>query len=233
MIGTILNVIAVWIGGGIGMLFGAKIPDRLKDTVISGMGLFTTAIGFKLFLKTENELIVLGGIVIGSLIGEALHIEDGLHHLGAWLEKRFAGGGDEEANKFIRGFLTASLLFCIGPMTIIGSINDGLRGDYNLLAIKSVLDGFASIAFASTLGVGVLFSSIIVLLYQGGITLLAAQLNAILSDAMMMEMTAAGGVLLMGIGVSSLLELKKIRVGNMLPALVIAPLIVWLAGLIQ
>jgi uncharacterized membrane protein YqgA involved in biofilm formation len=126
----------------------------------------------------------------------------------------------------VRGFLTASLVFCIGPMTILGSLQDGLKGDYSLLAIKAVLDGFASLAFASTLGVGVLFSVIVILIYQGSISLLAAQLSTIVTPAMMAEMTAAGGVLLLGIAISSLLEIKKIRVGNFLPALVIAPLIV-------
>ncbi|MFM8425000.1 MAG: DUF554 domain-containing protein, partial [Chloroflexota bacterium] len=124
----------------------------------------------------------------------------------------------------------ASLLFCIGPMAILGSIQDGLTGDYSLLAVKSTLDGFASIAFASTMGIGVMFSSIIILFYQGGISLLAEGLSTIISDPMMNEMTATGGVLLMGVAVSNLLELKKIRVGNFLPALVVAPLIVWVLG---
>jgi hypothetical protein len=128
--------------------------------------------------------------------------------------------------------MTASLLFCIGPMAILGSIQAGLNGDISLLVIKSVLDGFAAMAFASTLGVGVLFSAAMILLYQGSITLLAAQLNAIFSKTMMAELTATGGVLLLGIAISSLLEIKKIRVGNFLPALVLAPLIVWIVSLI-
>ena len=126
----------------------------------------------------------------------------------------------------MRGFLTASLVFCVGPMTILGSIQDGLTGDYKLLAIKAVLDGFAALAFASSLGVGVLFSTLVILLYQGGLSLLAAQAQALITPAMMSEMTAVGGVLLLGIAISSLLEIKPIRVGNFLPALLIAPLIV-------
>jgi hypothetical protein len=133
----------------------------------------------------------------------------------------------------VRGFLTASLLFCVGPMAILGSIQDGLTGDYKLLAVKSVLDGFASLAFASTLGVGVLFSSPILLVYQGGISLLAGQLNALVSEAMLNEMTAAGGVILIGLALSSILEIKKIRTGNFLPALAVAPLIVWILSLLQ
>jgi hypothetical protein len=132
----------------------------------------------------------------------------------------------DQSNRFIHGFLTASLVFGIGPMAILGSIQDGLTGDYNLLAIKSVLDGFASLAFASSLGVGVLFSSLVILVYQGGISLLAAQAQNIISAGMMNEMTAVGGILLLGIGISSLLELKPIRVGNFLPALAIAPLLI-------
>src|SRR4030066_334036 len=131
-----------------------------------------------------------------------------------------------QGSRFIRGFLTASLVFCVGPMTILGSIQDGLTGDYSLLAIKSVLDGFAALAFASTLGLGVLFSTLVILIYQGGISLLAAQAQALVSPAMMAEMTAVGGVLLLGISVSNLLELKPIRVGNFLPALIIAPITV-------
>jgi uncharacterized membrane protein YqgA involved in biofilm formation len=148
------------------------------------------------------------------------------------LEARFSSPSEDVgSSKFVRGFLTASLLFCVGPMTILGSIQDGLTGNYELLAVKSVLDGFASLAFASTLGVGVLFSSLIILVYQGGISLLAGQLSAIITDPMMNEMTATGGVILVGVAISSLLEIKRIRVGNFLPALAVAPLIVWVISL--
>lgn len=236
MTGTLINIIAILVGGGLGLLFGSRIPDRLKQTVVAGMGLFTAAMGVQMFLKTSNPLIVLGSLLIGILLGEWWKIEDRLQHLGIVLEQRFGDNGAQgtEAraegahnSRFVRGFLITSLLFCIGPMAILGSINDGLRGDYNLLAVKSVLDGFASLAFASTLGVGVLFSSVIVLVYQGGISLMAAQLSAVLSDPMVAEMTATGGVILFGLALSSLLEIKQIRVGNFLPALAIAPLIVW------
>ncbi|HEY6072726.1 MAG TPA: DUF554 domain-containing protein [Anaerolineales bacterium] len=237
MTGTIINIIAILVGGGLGMLFGSRIPERLKQTVVAGMGLFVASMGLQMFLKTSNALIVLGSLLIGILLGEWWKIEDRLQHLGLVLEQRFGGNGttdpatpaEERHNShFVRGFLISSLLFCIGPMAILGSINDGLRGDYNLLAVKSVLDGFASLAFASTLGVGVLFSSLVVLVYQGGISLLAAQLSAILSDPMVAEMTATGGVILFGLALSSLLEIKGIRVGNFLPALAIAPLLVWI-----
>ena len=227
MIGTILNVAAILIGGSLGLLVGARLPERLRQTVIYGLGLFTGAIGVQMFLKTGNSIIVLASLLVGGVLGEWWRIEDGLRNLGALLEKRFAGGsGMDQGSRFIHGFLTASLVFCIGPMAILGSIQDGLSGDYSLLAIKSVLDGFAALAFSSLLGVGVLFSALAILVYQGGLTLLAAQVQSISTPAMMNEMTAAGGVLLIGLAVSSLLELKPIRVGNCLPALVIAPLIV-------
>lgn len=233
MTGTLLNVATVLIGGLIGLLFGSRIPERFKATAIAGMGLFTFAMGVQMFVQTENPLVVLGSLLIGALLGEWWRIEDGLKNLGAILEKRFARDDSAEGSaRFVRGFLTASLLFCVGPMTILGSIQDGLTGNYELLAVKSILDGFAALAFASTLGVGVLFSALIILVYQGGISLLAGSLNAIVTDPMMAEMTATGGVLLMGLALSSLLEIKKIRVGNFLPALFIAPLIVWILSLI-
>lgn len=233
MTGTVLNIITVLIGGSLGLLFGARLPERLKHTVIAGLGLFTIAIGVQMFLKTENPLIVLGALLIGALLGEWGKIEERLQHLGRILEERFTSTPSTAPdNNFVRGFLTASLLFCVGPMTILGSIQDGLTGDYQLLAVKSVLDGFAALAFASTLGVGVLFSTLVILVFQGGISLLAAGLSAIVTDPMMNEMTATGGVILMALAISSLLEIKKIRSGNFLPALAIAPLIVWVLELL-
>jgi len=239
MTGTIINIATVLIGGTLGLLFGARLPDRLKSTVIAGMGLFTTAIGIQMFLGTENPLIVLGALLIGALLGEWWKIEDGLQNLGRVLEERFmrepepaSVSGAAPSTNFVRGFLTASLLFCVGPMTILGSIQDGLTGNYELLAVKSVLDGFAALAFASTLGVGVLFSTLVILIFQGGISLLAVQLNALVTTPMLNEMTATGGVILMGLAISSLLEIKKIRTGNFLPALAVAPLIVWILSLL-
>ncbi|HNJ14521.1 MAG TPA: DUF554 domain-containing protein [Anaerolineales bacterium] len=232
MTGTILNIATILLGGVIGLIFGSRIPERFKGTVIAGMGLFTAAMGLQMFLKSENQLVVLGALIIGALIGEWWKLEDRLQALGQTLEQRFSQDSETGAgSKFVRGFMVSSLLFCIGPMAILGSIQDGLTGDYQLLAVKSMLDGFAAIAFSSTLGVGVLFSSVVVFVYQGGISLLAGQLNSIVTDPMMNELTATGGVLLIGVGISNLLELKKIRVGNFLPALIAAPLIVWILGL--
>jgi len=233
-------MVTVLIGGTLGMIFGARLPDRVRQTVVAGLGLFTLAIGLQMALKMQQPLAVLGGLLIGGLLGEWWRIEDKLSRFGAWLENRFAGGARPKTNpdtgtidgvtpdssRFIQGFLTASLLFCIGPMTILGAIQDGLSGDYNLLAVKAIMDGFAALAFASTLGIGVLFSVTVILIYQGGISLLAAQAQALITPAMMNEMTATGGLLLIGLAISSLLEIKKIRVGNFLPALLITPLII-------
>jgi len=230
--GTVLNIAAVLAGGSLGLLFGARLPERIKSTIVAGMGLFTAAVGLKMFLGTTNPLFVLGGLLVGGLLGEWWRIEDGLQSLGGWLHRLFERGGSDAGN-FVRGFMTASLLFCVGPLTILGSVQDGLSGNYELLAVKSALDGFAALAFASSLGIGVLFSVFVILVYQGGISLLAAQFDAILNDAMLAEMTAVGGVILAGIAVSNLLEIRKIRVGNFLPALAVSPLIVYLAGLVD
>ncbi len=231
MTGTFINVTAIIVGGLIGIFFGRHLSDNIKNTLIAGMGLFTTAIGFQMFLKTEKPLVVLGALIIGALLGEWWKIEDRIQSLGIWLEKRVRGSSEGKSSRFVVGFLSASMLFCTGPMAVLGSISDGLRGDYLTLSIKSVLDGFISIAFASTLGMGVAFSALPVLAYQGSISLLAAKLDAIISVSMMNELTATGGILLMGVGISSILEIKKIRVGNFLPALAIAPLIVYIMSL--
>ncbi len=234
MIGTILNVITIIIGGVIGMLLGGRIPERVRSTVVHGLGLFTIVLGVRLFLQTDKPIITLGAILLGGLLGEWINIEEKLNRLGSRIEARFDPpevSGSKE-NLFIRGFVTASLLFEIGPLTILGSIQDGLTGDYSLLATKSVMDGFASLALASTLGAGVLFSTVIVLLYQGGISLLAVQAQALLTDVMIVEMTAVGGILLIGLAIGSLLEIKPIRTGNLLPALFFAPLLVWVVAIL-
>lgn len=227
MTGTILNVIAILIGGGLGLLFGARLPQRLRETVLSGLGLFTVAFGVSLFLETQNALIVVASLLGGAVLGETLGLEARLSALGGWLEQRFQTDGEQHGRElFIKGFLTTSVLFCVGPMAILGAIQDGLAGDFELLAVKSALDAFASLAFASTLGPGVLFSSLSVGLYQGSISLLAVQAQGFLNEAMIAEMTATGGIIIIGLGVGSLLELKPIRTGNLLPGLLIAPLIV-------
>ncbi len=244
MTGTIINIATILIGSILGLFFGSRLPERVRETVVAGLGVFTGAIGIQMFLQTENAIIVLGSILVGGILGEWLQIEAHLSQVGSFLEKQFSKRTkgesrgdipDEQSDsraRFIQGFLTASLLFCVGPMTILGSIQDGLTDDYQLLAIKSVLDGFASLAFASTLGIGVIFSTLTVLFFQGGISLLAVQAQAVITPAMMNEMTAAGGILLIGLAISSLLKIKPIRAGNFLPALALAPLLVWILSLL-
>ena len=234
MTGTLINFATIIVGGFLGLLLGSRLKDSLKQTIVNGLGLFTLMYAISLFLETQNALIVLGSLLIGMLLGEWWRIEDGLTRLGVKLEERFNHSKHEDGSaRFIKGFLTATLLFCIGPMAILGSIQDGLTGDYNTLLVKSILDGFAALAFASSLGVGVLFSAIPVLLYQGSLTLLAKQVQLVATPEMMNELSATGGVILSGLAISNILEIKKIRTGNFLPALLIAPLIVFLLTLIE
>ena len=228
MTGTLLNVIAVLVGGILGAVLGGRLPERVRETVMNGLGLLVLVIGVQMALTTHNLLIVLASILAGGIIGELLGIQAWLDALGQKLEERFARGGD--AGTFTRGFVTASLIFCVGPLSILGSIQDGLLGDFNLLAIKSTLDGFAGLAFASTLGIGVAFAAITVLVYQGAISLASMVLGAALGSVSrdtpwVIEMSATGGVLIMGISMI-LLNLKQVRVANLLPAVLIAPAIV-------
>ena len=235
--GTIINVITVLVGGTLGTLMGARLPERVRETIMHGLGLLTLVIGIQLSFETDNVLIVLGSLLVGGITGELLRIEYRINQLGRWLERKTTRDGGPPAcdspqdaaspatSRFSRAFLTASLLFCVGPMTILGSIQDGLTGDYTLLAIKSTLDGFAALAFASTLGPGVIFAALTVLVYQGALTLGAGWASAVLTDPMVAEMTATGGVLMLALGLG-LLEIKQIRAGNLLPAIVVAPTIV-------
>ncbi len=231
MIGTFINVATVVIGSLLGIGLGTRFPERFRQTVVAGLGLFVLGLGIQMFLKSENILIVLGSLLVGAFLGEWWKIEDGLQSVGRWLESKLVHGGSEDQIRFIKGFLTASLVFCVGPMAILGSIENGLTGTFQILAVKATLDGFASFAFASSLGLGVLFSIIPMLVYQGGLTLLASQVQSIVSTQMMNEMSATGGLILMAIAIGSLLEIKPIRSGNYLPALVIAPLIVAILAL--
>ena len=234
MTGTFINIASILAGGLLGLLLGSSLKEQLKQTIVSGLGLFTLLYAISLFLETQNALIVLGSLLIGILLGEWWRIEDGLTVLGVKLEARFNHSWQSESSaRFIKGFLTSTLLFCIGPMAILGSLQDGLSGDSNTLIVKSILDAFAALAFASSLGSGVLFSAIPVLLYQGTISLLAQQVQRVATPEMMNELSATGGVILAGLAISNILEIKKIRTGNFLPALLIAPLIVFLLSLIK
>jgi len=228
MTGTIINFFTIIAGGFLGLFLGNRFSEKIRLTIMNGLGLFTMLYGIRLFTETKNAMVVLISLVIGILIGEWVGIEDRLSNLGIWLEKKFNKAKNADSNQFIKGFLTTSLLYCIGPMAILGSIQDGLTGDFNTLAIKAIIDGISAIAFASSLGIGVLFSSVIVFIYQGIITLLAAQLQFILTDAMLFEVNALGGIMLVGLAICNLLEIKRIRVANFLPGFIIIPLIVLL-----
>ncbi len=229
-IGTILNAATIVAGSLLGIYMGAKLSSRLRETIIAGLGLFTFGYGLISFAETANPLVPLGGLLIGALLGEWWHIEEGLGKLGLILRKAVIKQDSENGQeaRFVEGFVTASLVFVIGPIAILGSIQNGLTGDFEMLAIKAVLDGFASIAFASTLGIGVAFSALSIAVYQGGITLLSGLFSEYFSESMVLEMTAAGGLILMAIAISSLLMIKKIRTGSFLPALLITPLIVFI-----
>ena len=223
MIGTLINALTVFIGGTLGTLLGNRFPTRMQETIFATLGLFTLFIGMSSAFATGNALIVLGSLIIGALIGEAVRLEERLERFGEWLRdllvKNQEGGSGA---RFVEGFVTASLVFCVGPLTIQGAIEDGLVGDYTKLAIKSMMDGFAALAFATTLGPGVLASIIVILGFQGGISLLAGLGANVFTDPMIAELTATGGVVLLSIGLR-LLEIKQIRAANLLPALFVAP----------
>lgn len=241
MIGTLLNALTVLIGGSLGTFLGHRFPQRMHETIFAALGLFTLFIGLDSALVTGNPLIVLGSLLIGALVGEALDLDARLTALGRWLQARLsredAPGEDPGAapsdggKRFVQAFVTASIVFCVGPLTIQGAIEDGLMGDYTKLAIKSMLDGFAALAFAATLGPGVLASIIVILGFQGGLALLAHFSAAFFTEPMIAEMTAAGGVVLLSISFR-LLDIKEIRSANLLPALFIAPLAVALMDLL-
>jgi hypothetical protein len=238
MIGNLINLSAILLGGLLGTIFGYRLPSNLRQTVVSGLGLFITAYGISMFLKSEQILLPLGGLLIGAILGEWWKIEERLADLGKWVERKVLSRKNsntsvEEKDRFIKGFIMASLVFCVGPMAILGAIQAGLTGEFQTLALKGVLDGVAALAFSSTLGVGVLFSAIPVFLYQGVMILLAWQMQNLMSPLMINEMTAVGGIIIMGIGISSMLEMKQIRIGSFLPALFITPLLVWVLELLQ
>jgi uncharacterized membrane protein YqgA involved in biofilm formation len=230
MVGTLINFGTIIAGSIFGVLIGARLPERLRNTIMAGLGLFTFGYGLISFLSTSNPLIPLGGLLIGALLGEWWRIEEALEKIGIMLRRAVirTDSKDGKQHKFVEGFAMASLIFVIGPMAILGSIQDGLTGDYEMLTIKAILDGFASIAFASTLGIGVAFSALSVLIYQGAISLFSGFFSQYFSEFMVLEMTAVGGLILMAIALSSLLSIKKIRTGSFLPALFVTPLIVFI-----
>jgi len=235
MIGTLINVILVLLGSGLGLLFQRQIPEKLMKSITAVLGLAVLGIGISGAIKTENTLCLIICIVLGTLLGELLRIEDRLDAVGELLRRRFAGNGG--SGRFTEGFVSAALLFCVGSMAIMGSLEAGIRGDYTILVSKGVIDGVTAITFAATMGSGVAFSVIPLLAYQGGFTLLAGAAAPYLSEAVIGEMSAVGCTIIIGIAINMLrLGREMLRVGNMLPAvflpLLYLPLVEWLATLL-
>lgn len=234
MTGTFINVGTVLLGTLVGTLLGARLPEGMQQRVLMGLGMATLVLGVDNALewRDTNALYVIGGVLLGGLAGEALRIEDRLEGLGRRLQDRFARPGEDHT--IAEGFFVASLLFCVGPLAVLGSIQDGLTGDYDTLATKALLDGFAAIALASALSWGVGFSAVTVLVYQGGITLAAGLFEDILAEGSeaLAALTSAGGVLIIGIALK-LLDVRDVKVGNFLPALVFAPALVGLVSLVR
>ena len=220
LLGTAANVAAIVLGSIVGLLLRRKLPRRITTILTQGLGLVTALIGIKMMLVTENVLVVLLGVIAGGVVGELIQIESRLDAFGVRIEKRLS----RQRGTFAKAFVTSSLLYCVGPLAILGALQDGLRGDYTLLLTKSGLDGIASVAFASTLGIGVLFSALPVLAYQGSITIGASLLAPYLTTSVVNEMTATGGLLILGIGMN-ILKVTKIKVGNMLPAILVAAIL--------
>jgi uncharacterized membrane protein YqgA involved in biofilm formation len=215
--GTIVNATAVLAGGTAGLLLRRRIPERMRETVMMGVGLATLLIGTQMALQTRNVLGVIVSLAAGAVIGEALHIEEGLEALGRWAEARIGTGGGSEGG-IAASFVASSLLFCVGPMTVLGAIQDGLGQPPVLLYTKSVLDGVSAVALAAALGAGVLLSAGTVVVYQGAITLAAGAVQTVMTPEMTRELTATGGVLIVGLGLG-ILQIRRIRVGALLPAL--------------
>lgn len=216
MLGTFVNVFVIIIGSFLGYFMRNGIKDEYKTTIIDGLGLSVIIMGVTSAIKTDNFLLVISSVVIGSLIGEIIGIEKGLDKIGFKLQERFG----KENSDFSTGFITATLVFCIGAMSIVGALEAGLTGSYKTLYAKSVLDGVSSVIFASSLGLGVVFSAIPVFLYQGAITFLSTHMGSLFTPEIINEISAVGGILIVAIAFN-LMNIKKIKVSNMLPALLI------------
>ncbi len=224
-LGTLINTATVLAGGGLGLIIGNRIPDRIRTIIVQVIGLVTIALGLRDVIKTDNMVFPLVGMVLGAIIGEMLRIEDRLESLGEVLRRKFSKPDNE--SKFVTGFVTATLLFCVGPLTILGAIEDASGKTPQLYIIKGTLDGFMMIIFSALYGIGALFSAASVFVVQGSLTLFGTSLDTLLNDRMRLELFSAGGLAVLAIGLN-LLEIKKIRLGSMLPGLVITPLLVWI-----
>ena len=224
-LGTLINTATVLLGGSVGLIIGDRIPERIRTIVVQVIGLVTLGLGLSDVLKTHNMVFPLVGMVLGAIVGEALNIERRLEGIGEVIRRRFAG--NQEPGRFVNGFVTATLLFCIGPLTILGAMQDATGETPQLYIIKGTLDGFMNVIFGAIYGVGAIFSALSIFVVQGSLTLGGSALDNLLNHRMRIELFSAGGFAVMAIGLN-LLEIKKIRLGSLLPGLVITPLLVWL-----
>lgn len=222
-LGTLINTATVLVGGSVGYFIGHRIPESIRIIVVQVIGLATLVMGIDNVMDTHNLVFPLVGMTIGAIIGELLKIEERLEAVGSFLKNRFAKGGDEST--FVQGFVTATLLFCIGPMTILGAIEDASGKTPQLYIIKGTLDGFMSIIFVAAYGIGAAFSAVSVFVVQGLLTLGGTGLDSLLTDRMRIELFAAGGFSVLAIGIN-LLEIKKIKLGSLLPGLLVTPVLV-------
>ncbi len=230
---TFINMATVLVGSLIGIFFRNRIKEKYVETIFAAIALCTAAIGIMSAVKTEHIIVVIVCLVVGSVIGEALRIDDRIESAGTWLNGKLFRGR-EGSSRFAEGFVSASILFCVGSMTIMGSLEAGIRGDYSIILAKSVLDLISSMAFGAAMGIGVTFSVFFILVYQGGITLLAGLAAPYLSDMVVTEMSAIGGVMLIGMAINMLeLSEKRIRLANMLPAIFLPIIYFPLAELVK
>ncbi len=226
MLGTVVNVAAILVGALLGRFLKAGLPEKIKSIILQAVGLVTILIGLQMVLEGRSILLIFGSMLAGAITGELLALEERLQKWGVALQRRFSSPGGDA---FTQGFVTASLLFCVGAMAVMGSLESGLTGKHTTLLAKSVLDGISSIMLSAGLGPGVAFAALPVFLYQGSITVLAGSLRHFFTEAVLAEMTATGGLLILGISLN-ILEIKKIKVGNLLPALLYAFVLALLFG---
>lgn len=225
LLGTLVNVVLVLIGGLVGLFLKKGISKRFSDLIMHAIALVTMVIGITFATASENMLIVIISLVVGALIGEGINIDKKLNQLGDLIKSKVKS----ESGNVGEGFVTATLLFCVGSMAIMGALDSGLRGDHTVLYTKAIMDGISALIFASSMGIGVLLSAVPILLYQGSITLLSSFIQPYLTQSMMTEMNGVGGILLIGLGIS-ILGIKEIKVSNLLPALVIPVILLAFIG---
>ena len=225
--GTVVNAVAIAAGGALGLLAGRGIKVRYQETVIHGLSLCVMVLGLKMALAGQHTLFVISGLVLGILVGEALNIEGKLEQVGLYLGKRFSQKG--ETGAFVKGFLTTSLIYCVGAMAIVGSIQDGLNGDASTLYTKAMIDGLSAIMYGANMGAGVMASALSVFFYQGTLTLLSSFIGPFVTDAVAQEISAAGGILIFGIGLT-MSKIIAMRVGNMIPGLFIVAIMTYFFG---